>query len=89
MPSTLSVSFPGILSYELLAKINSKVCASAGSACHSTSASMSNTLKAMGVDPHYGLGTLRFSVGYYVTAEQCDRAAVIVAEAVRNLTKKA
>lgn len=41
-----------------------------GSACHSGEHVMSSVLKAMKVEPIWGLGTLRFSIGRMTTEEE-------------------
>ncbi len=45
---------------------------SAGAACHDNNQEMSHVLKAMGVNPEFGLGTIRFSMGKFTTAEEVD-----------------
>ena len=70
----------------LLAKIEGRVAASAGSACHATEADapvhLSHVLAAMGSPVEWGMGTLRLSVGRYSTDAEIDEAAeVIIREA--------
>ena len=72
LPNTLNVSFDGQLSADIMASMQG-VAASAGSACHAGSHTMSPVLFAMGVDESWGLGAVRFSMGRSTTIEQVDR----------------
>ena len=85
LPNTLSLAFEGVAADRLLEEIGLSVAASAGAACHSDTVIMSHVLTAMGVPEHRARGTLRFSVGRMTTAEEIDRAAQVVAQAVRRL----
>jgi len=84
LPNTLNLGFRGVLANVLLGEIGEQVAASAGAACHADSVDVSGVLKAMGVPVEWAKGTIRFSVGRGTTAEEVDRAAKIVAEAVRG-----
>jgi cysteine desulfurase len=77
LPNTLSVSFPGVLGHELLARIPD-LCASTGSACHSETDAISPTLAALGVAPAVARGTIRLSLGWYTSDEDIDRAASLL-----------
>jgi cysteine desulfurase len=77
LPNTLSVGFPGVSGQELLARIP-ELCASTGSACHSTGISISPTLAAMGVSDDVARGTVRLSVGWQTSEEEVDRAASLL-----------
>jgi cysteine desulfurase len=83
LPNTLSVSFRGVRADGLLASIAAEVAASAGSACHSQEVRLSPVLRAMGVAPDWGMGTLRLSLGRYTTADEIDRACSVISEAVQ------
>ncbi|MCI0361737.1 MAG: cysteine desulfurase [Planctomycetaceae bacterium] len=84
LPNTLSVAFPGVSGQELLARIP-ELCASTGSACHSTGRSISPTLAAMGVSDEAARGTVRLSVGWQTTEEDIDRAASLLLGAWEGL----
>ncbi len=84
LPSTLSVSFPGVIGHELLAR-TPELCASTGSACHGQAESISPTLAAMGVSAEQARGTVRLSVGWYTTEDEVDRAAGLLLEAWQML----
>jgi cysteine desulfurase len=77
LPNTLSVSFPGVNGYELLARIP-ELCASTGSACHSETHAISPTLAAMGVSSDVARGTVRLSLGWYTSEENVERAASLL-----------
>ena len=64
----LSVSFKGVSGEALLALLDQHgVCASAGSACASGSLEPSHVLIAMGVQPEWLRGTVRFSFSTLTT----------------------
>jgi cysteine desulfurase len=86
LPNTLSVSFPGVLGHELLARTR-ELCASTGSACHSETESMSPTLAALGVSPEIARGTIRLSLGWYTTDEEIDRAVSLLLGAWESLQR--
>jgi cysteine desulfurase len=76
LPNTLNVSFTGRKGYEVLADLTAcGVAASAGSACHAGTSSMSPVLAAMGVPPDIGLGAIRFSLGRPTTRDDLDYVA--------------
>lgn len=77
LPNTLSVAFPNVVGYDLLKRVP-EVCASLGSACHSDGVHSSATLAAMGCDPARMAGTIRFSLGWYSSQEEIDRAANVL-----------
>jgi cysteine desulfurase len=73
LPNTLSVSFPGaegeaiLLSMDLVG-----IEASTGSACASGSLEPSHVLMATGVGPELAHGSIRFSLGWGISAEDID-----------------
>ncbi len=71
LPNTLSVSFLDTTGAEVLAALDG-VAATTGSACHSGQIELSPVLRAMGVAPEVGRGTVRFSLGRETTAEEID-----------------
>jgi cysteine desulfurase len=84
LPNTLSVSFPGVNAHELLARIP-ELCASTGSACHSTGGSISPALAAMHVPDDVARGTVRLSLGWQTSEEDIDRAASLLLGAWESL----
>ena len=85
LPNTSSISFRGLEADRILAALPT-VAASAGAACHSDQVEVSHVLAAMKVPMEYAMGTIRFSVGRFTTAEEIDRAVVEVCEVVNLAT---
>jgi cysteine desulfurase len=81
VPNTLSVSFPGHIGAELLAKMP-HVAATTGSACHAGCVTMSSVLIAMGATLEVGMGTIRFSLSDDNTTEEVDRVVAALKEAL-------
>ena len=73
LPNTLSIGFKNLEADTILSELNG-VGASAGAACHADRVDISSVLKAMKVPLEYAMGTLRFSVGRYTTADEIDQA---------------
>ena len=84
LPNTSSISFRGLEADRILANLPT-VAASAGAACHSDQVEISHVLEAMKVPVDYAMGTVRFSVGRFTTAEEIDRASDEVIQVVSNL----
>ncbi len=83
LPNTLSVSFPGVTSGEILSLLVDRVACSAGAACHGGEVRASHVLRAMGVPAGVAAGTLRLTTGLPTTIEEVDRAADALAGAWR------
>jgi len=84
LPNTLSVAFPGCIADELLEGLADELAASAGAACHAGAATVSHVLQAMQVDPETAAATVRLSVGRFTTAEEIERGAELILDAVKN-----
>ena len=84
LPNTLSVSFPRVAGADLLAR-TPEICAATGAACHHHTTAMSPTLAAIGLEMPDARGTIRFSVGWYTTEEEIDRAANLLIAAWEDL----
>src|SRR5262245_17283767 len=87
LPNTLSVNFPAVNGAALLDRCP-ELCASTGAACHSGSAHMSATLRAIGLRPEVARGTVRLSVGWYTNEDEVDRAANLLIAAWEYLHGK-
>jgi len=86
LPNTLSISFKGISSAQLLRELSEEVAASAGAACHSSDGVViSPVLAAMQVPKEYALGTLRLSVGRHTTGEHVREGADLIMSKVAEL----
>ena len=89
LPNTLSVGIRGVQSGELLRHVQTRVAASAGSACHSSGGGISQVLQELGVPDEFARGTLRLSVGPHSSSDEIDRASdIIIAEAKKQLGRK-
>jgi cysteine desulfurase len=86
LPNTLSVSFPGVIGQELLARVP-ELCASTGSACHSETEAISPTLAAMGVASESARGTIRLSLGWNTAEDDVERAASLLLGAWESLRR--
>ncbi len=76
LPNTLNVSFEFLEGEAILVLLDEYgICASTGSACTAGSVEPSHVLRAMGVEPSWIQGTLRFSLGRYNTEQEVDFAA--------------
>lgn len=84
LPNTSSLSFPGVNAFELLKRIP-EVCASLGTACHSSGSEISSTLSAMGCTQEQSKSTVRFSLGWQTEATEIDLAASLLLDAWENL----
>jgi cysteine desulfurase len=73
LPNTLNVSFPGAEGEAILLSMDMQgIEASTGSACASGSLEPSPVLMAMGLGPELAHGSIRFSLGWGITAEDID-----------------
>ena len=84
LPNTLSVSFPAVTGQEMLKRIP-ELCASTGSACHSSGLVTSATLASMGRTSEQMAGTVRLSLGWYSSQDEIDRVASLLIDAWENL----
>lgn len=84
LPNTLSISFRGLEANTILSELRS-VAASAGAACHTDRVEVSSVLEAMGVPLEYAMGTIRFSVGRFTSADEVDSALEEIAGVVGRL----
>lgn len=86
LPGIVSASFRGFSAETLLMCLDQVgICVSAGSACASGSLEPSHVLVAMGLDPHWAQGTIRFSLSEHTTKEELDYALVHLKEIVERL----
>lgn len=78
LPNTLSISFFGVDSSALIGGVKDRLAVSAGAACHTGVVKMSGVLTAMGLEPEWGGGTVRLSVGIYTTKEEIATASEVL-----------
>jgi cysteine sulfinate desulfinase/cysteine desulfurase-like protein len=81
LPNTCSVSFENLEANTLLSQLEG-LAGSAGAACHADRVEVSSVLAAMALPLNYAMGTLRFSVGRFTTAEEIDQAVVEIVRVV-------
>jgi cysteine desulfurase len=73
LPNILAVSFGEVPSDAVLMRLDLEgIAASAGSACAAGSLEPSHVIGALGLDPRYGLGTIRFSLGRETTEGEIE-----------------
>ena len=73
LPNTLNISFPGAEGEAILLSMDMQgIEASTGSACASGSLDPSHVLLAIGVGPELAHGSIRFSLGWGITADDID-----------------
>ena len=82
LPNTLHVSFRNVTGVDLLAK-TPEIAASTGAACHSGQVYLSDTLKAVRMNPELAPGSIRFSIGRFTTTDELERAVTLIAQAYR------
>ncbi len=86
LPNICNVSFNGLESAALLVALDlAGIAVSAGSACTSGSLEPSHVLAAMGLEPGWRRGAIRFSFGPGTTAAQVDRVLTILPPLVDGL----
>lgn len=82
-PGNCNVRMSGVSAGDLLGRLQPKLAASTGSACTSGSIEPSHVLRAMGMSDEMAQSSIRFSFGRFSTAEEIDRAAALLLEALR------
>ncbi len=90
LPNTLNIAFPGVDGEALLVALDlAGVAASLGSACASGSTEPSPILVAMGCPADVYRSSLRLTLSAANSAEEIDRAAVIITATVTRLRNSA
>jgi cysteine desulfurase len=83
LPNTCNISFDGMASQVLIAKLNKHMAISSGSACTSATLEPSYVLVAMGLGDERASQSLRFSLGKYTTSEELIKCLEVIQFAVR------
>jgi cysteine desulfurase len=84
--NTTSLSFDGVEAESLLMALDlAGVAVSTGAACAAGAVEPSHVLRAMGLRPARVQGSLRFSLGRGTTADEIERGAALVLDAVGRL----
>lgn len=85
LPNTSNISFENLNGEAILAALDDAgICGSTGSACHAGNHTASPVLQAMNVPYSRAMGSIRFSLGRYNTAEEVER---VVGEVTRTVEK--
>jgi len=86
LPNILNMSFRDVDGEALLLALDTKgIFVSTGSACSSGSPEPSHVLAAMGRDPRWSQGSLRFSLGRLNVKEDIDYVLEVLPEAVKRM----
>jgi cysteine desulfurase len=89
LPNSSSVSFAGMDSETLLMRLDLEgVAASAGSACTSGVLEPSHVIAALGIDPRWHRGVIRFSLGEETTGQEIDRVLALLRRIVPELREE-
>lgn len=73
LPNTSNISFDFVEAEAILSMLDQiGICASSGSACTTGSVEPSHVLTAMALPPRRARGSIRFSLGFYNTADEVD-----------------
>lgn len=85
LPGNSNISFKGVNGGDLLLELDEKgICASAGSACNSSSQEPSHVLTAIGLTPEYLQGSLRITFGAENTKEEVE----YLVDSLKEIVKK-
>lgn len=85
LPGNSNISFKGVNGGDLLLELDEKgICASAGSACNSSSQEPSHVLTAIGLTPEYLQGSLRITFG----AENTKEEVKYLVDSLKEIAKK-
>jgi cysteine desulfurase len=84
LPGLLSVGFPSVEGDAFIHCLKG-VAVSQGSSCSAGSFEPSHVLRAMGLSDELARATIRMGVGRFTTADEVDRAAAFIVEALRSL----
>ena len=87
LPNTLNVSVEGVTGEEVLAA-TPEIASSTGSACHEGNTDPSPVLMAMDLSRQRALGALRLTLGRWSTAQEVERAAMLLASTIDSLRQK-
>jgi len=88
LPNTSSISFENTNGEMILAGLDDHgVCVSTGSACNAHDYTASAVLKAMNIPYSWAMGSIRFSLGRFNTADEVDRVLQILPDIVTNVRR--
>lgn len=86
LPGTSSITFKYLEGESMLLSLSYKgIAVSSGSACSSDDLQASHVLLAMGIEPEFAHGTIRFGLGKYNTKEEIDYTLDVLVEVIEKL----
>lgn len=86
LPGTSSITFKYLEGESILLSLSYKgIAVSSGSACSSDDLQASYVLLAMGIEPEFAHGTIRFGLGKYNTKEEIDYTLDVLVEVIEKL----
>lgn len=88
LAGNLNITFPAVDAGRLLARLQSEIALSSGSACTSAVPEPSYILRAIGLSPEMAQSTLRIGLGRFNTWEEIDYAAGRLIEVIGELRRK-
>lgn len=90
LPNTSNISFENTNGEMILARLDDLgICVSTGSACASADHAASTVLQAMNIPYSQAMGSIRFSLGRYTTAEEIEQVIDVLPEIIAELRKLA
>ena len=90
LPGIVNVSFAEADSESLLLALDlDGIAVSSGSACTSGSLEPSHVIAALGIPETYAMGTLRFSLGRWTTAEEIDTVLMVLPNILSTIRRPA
>jgi cysteine desulfurase len=90
LANNLNVSFAGVESEALLIRLDLEgVAVSAGSACTSGALEPSHVIAALGLEPRWLEGPIRFSLGATTSSDEIDRVLTVLPRVVADLRSRA
>ncbi len=87
--NTLNLGFADLRGADIAQDLQDQVAFSLGSACHSSTQTMSSILQVMGVPLRTGLGAIRLSLGRMTSREEIEQAARALIRTAKERYKKA
>lgn len=86
LPNNLNISLEDVDGEALLVRLDQRdLNVSSGAACSTNNPEPSHVLRAMGLSTSLARASLRFGLSRFNTADEVDRAAVIVSDAIASL----
>jgi len=86
LPGLLSIQFDGIEGDDLVLRVAPWLSISTGSACTSRELRSSHVLRALGYEEHEAKRVVRVGFGRFSTADDANRAAELIASAIKGLS---